>query len=275
MDQTVTVFIGSGEASKLERKVLIHSLQRNSKRPLDIRVFNGTHNAVERAGHAPVLAPMSLEIKYRNITEFSLYRYLIPELMAYQGRAIYLDSDMISLGEIGELSDADMAGRDFLAKPEYGADSWTTSVMLIDCATTRFDLQQIYAEIDEGLYDYADFSRMTPAFLAQHPYRVGQIDPRWNEFDRWDGETRLIHYTDLLTQPWKHVGHPYGELWFQYFDEARAAGLIRDDDINEAKVRSYVRQDLLLGNAGALSRGQRYARQVRRLLGMTRHQGGI
>ena len=44
---TVKVFIGSGEASLLERKVAIYSLQKHTKRNLDIYVFNGTHNAFE------------------------------------------------------------------------------------------------------------------------------------------------------------------------------------------------------------------------------------
>lgn len=263
----VVVFIGSGEASKLERKVLIYSLRKNTSRPLDIRVFNGTHNALEVAGRAPSLVPMPLEIKYRNVTEFSLYRYLIPTMMEGRGRAIHLDSDMIALGDIVELYDAEMGDRHFLAKPEYGPQAWTTSVMLIDCARTRFDLERIFAEIDQGLYSYSDFSRMAPAFLDHHPYRIGEIDPRWNEFDSCDDETRLIHYTNLLSQPWKHRDHPYGDLWFDYLDDARVAGYVSEEDIAEAKVRSYVRQDILDGNSGRLSRAQRYSRGLRRLVG--------
>ena len=76
----VRVFIGSGEASLLERKTLIYSLRKNSKRPLEIWVINGTHNAIERNDAPPFLAPLSLEMKYRNVTEFSLYRYLIPQM---------------------------------------------------------------------------------------------------------------------------------------------------------------------------------------------------
>src|SRR5690348_15336892 len=101
--EMVRIFIGSGEASALERKTLIYSLRKNSKRPLDIYVFNGTHNSIERNDEPPRLAPMSLRIKYQNFTEFSLYRWLIPQLCDFQGRAIFLDSDTICLGDIGEL----------------------------------------------------------------------------------------------------------------------------------------------------------------------------
>jgi hypothetical protein len=248
----VTVFISSGEASLLERKVLIYSLRRNSTRELDIRVFNGTHNTVEREGYPPEPAPMSLKVKYQNVTEFSNYRFLVPQVCGYQGRAISMDSDMIALGDIGELFDADMEGKQLLAKPAaYGgaADGqWGLSVMLIDCARTRFQLDRYFDEINEDLYSYTDLHQMHPRFLGHHPFDIGAIDRRWNEFDYRDKDTRLIHYTNLYTQPWKCHSHPYGDLWFYYFEQARKAGYVTDRDIELTLVRSYARKDLLEGN---------------------------
>lgn len=245
----VRVFIGSGEASLIECQTAIHSLRKHTKRDLDIYVFNGTHNAIRLNQGEPFLAPMSLRIKYQNITEFSLYRYLIPELCEYQGRAIYIDSDTVSLSDIGELFDAPMNGADFLAKPEaYGDQLWGMSVLLIDCERSRFDLELIINEIEAGLYSMNDFSNMGPRFLAHHPYKIGQLDPAWNEFDRWDDKTKLIHYTNLDMQPWKYPNHPYGELWFNYFNEARAEGYVTPRDIELSMMRAYVRQDLLEGN---------------------------
>src|SRR5262245_25571349 len=104
----VRVFIGSGEVSRIERKVLIHALRKHSSRDLDIYVFNGTHNAIERNDDPPFEAPLSLRLKYRNSTEFSLYRYLIPEICDFQGRGLYVDSDMVVLRDIGELFDTPM-----------------------------------------------------------------------------------------------------------------------------------------------------------------------
>lgn len=114
--ERIRVFIGSGEASLLERKVAIYSLRKHTNRELDIYVFNGTHNAIELNDEEPFLAPLSLKLKYRNITEFSLYRYLIPQLCNYQGKAIYIDSDIICLSDIGKLFDSPLGDGDFLAK---------------------------------------------------------------------------------------------------------------------------------------------------------------
>ncbi len=269
---TVRVFIGSGEASLIERKTAIHSLRKHTKRDLDIYVFNGTHNAIRLNDGEPFLAPMSLRIKYRNVTEFSLYRFLIPELCDYQGKAIYIDSDTICLSDIGELFDSPMGEADFLAKHEAypGEKLWGLSVMLIDCQRCKFDLEGIINEIDAGLYSMSDFSCMSPRFLAHYTYKIGRLDPAWNVFDQWDNQTKLIHYTNLDTQPWKYPNHPYGELWFSYFNEALAEGYVTAKDIELSMIRAYVRRDLLEGNferqASSPSLVKQLAAPVKRVL---------
>ncbi|MGA7952695.1 MAG: glycosyltransferase [Gloeobacterales cyanobacterium] len=252
--EKVNVFIGSGEASLLERKTLIYSLRKHTLRDLDIYVFNGTHNAIELNDGDPFLAPLPLHLKYKNrITEFSLYRFLIPQLCGYQGRAIYLDSDMVCLKDIGELFDTEMGGYDFLAKaeayPEENRAVWGLSVILFDCEKCKFNLETIFKEIDEKKYSYFEFTRMSPNFLSIHPFKVGPLLAQWNSFDYWDNTTNLIHYTELDTQPWKYRDHPYGELWFEYFHEAMEAGYLSQDDVSLSIRRAYVRRDILLGNS--------------------------
>ncbi|MBW4441651.1 MAG: glycosyl transferase [Plectolyngbya sp. WJT66-NPBG17] len=247
MSNRIRVFIGSGEASLVERKVAIYSLQKHTQRDLDIYVLNGTHNAIELNNQDPILAPMSLKTKYRNVTEFSLYRYLIPQICSYQGRAIYIDSDTVCLSDISKLFEADLAGSDFLAKRE-SEEIWGLSVMLIDCEKCRFDLETYCNEIDQDLYSYSDFNQMNSRFLRYHSFSIAELDPNWNQFDFCDSDTKLIHYTNLYTQPWKSINHPFGELWSQYFDEALEAGILTGRDIELSILRSYVRPDIRQGN---------------------------
>ncbi|BAU11451.1 lipopolysaccharide biosynthesis protein, LPS:glycosyltransferase [Leptolyngbya sp. NIES-3755] len=247
MSDCIRVFIGSGEASLVERKVAIYSLKKQTQHDLDIYVLNGTHNAIERNDQAPVPAPMSLDIKYRNVTEFSLYRYLIPQICEFQGRAIYIDSDTVCLSDIRELFETDLAGSDFLAKRE-STGVWGLSVMLIDCDRCRFNLEKYCDEIDQGLYSYTDFNQMNSRFLEYHHFSIAELDPNWNQFDFCDSQTKLIHYTNLYTQPWKAQNHPFGELWFQYFREALEAGILTERDIELSILRSYVRPDIRQGN---------------------------
>lgn len=252
--ERVRVFIGSGEASLLERKTLIYSLRKFTQRELDIYVFNGTHNAIEVNDKEPYLAPLPLHLKYQNrVTEFSLYRFLIPELCNYQGMAIYLDSDMVCLEDIGKLFDTDLEGCDFLVKneayQEISENLWGLSAILFDCSRCKFDLEEIFSQIDQGFYTYSDFSRMSSRFVKIHPYQIGKMPGEWNSFDYWDHKTKIIHYTNLYTQPWKYRNHPYGDLWFRYFKEAMEAGYISMEDVRLSIHRSYVRKDVLYGNS--------------------------
>lgn len=267
MSDPLRVFIGSGEASRLERQVLIHSIRKHARRDVRVYVFNGTHNTVEPPDGDPFPAPMSLAVKYTNVTEFSNYRFLIPELCGHQGKAVWLDSDMVALADVGELFDLPMDDSDFLAKPDAygnGGDTrWGLSVCVFDCGRTRFDLERYVREMADGLYTFTDLHQMTAAFLKHHPFRIGPLDPNWNVFDRHDSNTKLIHYTNLLTQPWKVPDHPFGELWFQSFTEARAAGAVTDRDIELSTLRGVARPSLAAGN----SPGGPLGRLLRRLAG--------
>ena len=247
----VKIFIGSGEASVLERQTLIYSLQKHTDRKLEIYVFNGTHNSLESEDREPVLLDaMPLEAKYKNITEFSLYRFLIPELCKHQGKAIWMDSDIVCLSDIGELFDTDLGEHDFLACGDvYGKGKWTSSVMLIDCSKTKWSISQYMKEIKESRYSYTDLTQTTEQFLHYHPFSIGKLDPNWNVFDYADEKTKLIHYSDISTQPWKYSGHPFGDIWFDYFKEARAAGVLTEEALNKTMTRHYVRPDISLGNS--------------------------
>lgn len=248
MSMKPRIFIGSGEASLLERKTLIHTLRKNSSVDVDIYVFNGTHNSVEHEDDEPYLAPMSLKVKYANVTEFSNYRFLIPQLCNHEGLALFMDSDILALGDIAELFNTPLNGKQFICKGDaydkLGEKRWGLSVCLMDCSKTRFDLELYFQEIEQGLYTYTDLHQMSPKFLAIHPFDIGELDSKWNDFDHADADTKNIHYTGLSTQPWKFPGHKFEDLWFRYFNEAREAGLVTDRDIELSQHRAYCRQDI-------------------------------
>lgn len=254
--ETPIVFIGSGEASVLERKTLIYSIKKNTPGPVEIVVFNGTHNTIEHEGAEPILAPLSLRAKYKNITEFSNYRFLIPALRGFKGRALYLDSDMVCIGDLRDifnvpLHDNALLGKSFVTTA--GDRRWGLSVALYDCARCHFDLDLYINEMDHGDYSYTDLQQMTLRFLKSHAFQIGEIDPNWNSYDHFDSKTKLIHYTNLHTQPWRVRGHRHGKVWFKYFREACQAGVITEDDIEKAIRRGYARQDIALGNTAGLT----------------------
>jgi hypothetical protein len=250
------VFVGSGEASRIERGVLEYSLKRHSTQPYELHVYNGTQGDIE-GGDDAVWDPQTLAAirGHKFATEFSLFRYAIPELCTFQGRAIYLDSDMICLGDLAELANWPLPDGAWFAAvpeayPEIGPRRWALSVMVVDCALCRFDLPAIFSGIERREFTYTEFSQMAPRFLAKHPVPIAKLSPTWNSFDSLTSQTRLIHYTDLARQPWKFKYHPAGDLWHRYFQEALQAGVLTSELVDRAIARRHVRPDLRLGPNG-------------------------
>jgi hypothetical protein len=72
--------------------------------------------------------------------------------------------------------------------------------MLLDCARLtqwRWD-EEIDAMFAGGL-DYKPWIQLAD----QDPQTIGDLPEVWNSFDKLEPETRLLHMTERLTQPWK------------------------------------------------------------------------
>lgn len=255
-EQAVRIFIGSGDASALERKTLIHSIKKNTSRELEIWHYNGTNNTIENETGEQRPCPKKPELAkhHRYATEFSLFRFYIPQLCDFQGKALYLDSDMIVLSDIGELFDISLEGFDFSAVPDaypsIAPNRWALSTMLIDCNDCRFDLDAIFTQIQQRRFSYSEFSQMSKRVRNALPHRIKELPKNWNHFDKLEIDTKLIHYTDLDRQPWKFRYHRYGEVWFEFFREAIQSGSISGEEIETAIHKKYVRADIMKGNSG-------------------------
>jgi len=88
----------------------------------------------------------------------------------------------------------------------------------------------------------------TKKFRSFHNIKIKSYDDKWNSFDYYDKDTRLLHYTNLHQQPWKYHNNKYGKIWFKYFFECVNKKIITDEDIQKSIDRSYVRQDIMDGN---------------------------
>ena len=152
-------------------------------------------------------------------TGFTQYRYAIPGLAGYQGRAIYNDVDQIYLADPAELFDADMGEAAVLA-----IDDRETSVMLLDCArlAALWPLEDARVPNKHKVFR----ARVHEAGLWGH------MDPSWNARDDEyvAGRSRLLHFTTLHTQPWepfpealRYQPHPQAALWQGLEREADAA----------------------------------------------------
>lgn len=139
-----------------------------------------------------------------DLQSFTPVRFMPPELMGYEGRAVVIDPDVFAVGDINELFERDMQGKAVFAKPRPGHKGKqgyvASSVMLMDCARlTHWNVRQQFEEMFAGRLDYEDWIE-----LRREPEgSVGHLESYWNDFDRLTPETRLIHNTKRRTQPWK------------------------------------------------------------------------
>ena len=234
VDSPVRVYVGSQEAQMLGVKVLEYSIRKHASMTVDVFPLH----------HAQVDFPMPAAVENRPRTPFSFQRFYIPQLAGFRGRAIYVDSDMQVFQDIRKLWTLPFEGADLLAAREAGESGRKPqfSVMLLDCAALRWDLQDIVARLDRGELTYETL--MYEMKVARNIRAA--IDPTWNSLERYEeGRTGLLHYTDMTTQPWVSRDNPLGYLWVRDLREAVDSGAIGREFVEEHVRQGFVRPSLL------------------------------
>jgi hypothetical protein len=132
-----------------------------------------------------------------DLQSFTLSRFMPPERMGFQGRAVVIDPDIFAMDDVAELFDMDLGGKAVAACRKK--DAWDTSVMALDCARLgRWRIAELLAALGEKRLDYSDL--MT---LRTERGSVKELPRLWNSLDALDESTRFLHTTGRLTQPWK------------------------------------------------------------------------
>lgn len=232
-DSPVRVFVASTASEALPVKVLEYSIKKNAS--VSVRV-----SPIMEAG-LPIPSPRNPDNKPR--TPFSFQRFLIPELTGYEGKAIYLDSDMLVFKDIRNLWSRPFVNADVLAaytethigrKPQY-------SVMLLDCNKLDWNIYDIVAKLDSGALTYEQL--MYDFELANVS---SCIEPEWNALETYNSEkTALLHFTDMHTQPWVSTQNPLGYLWVKMLRAAIDDGFISREFLATELQKGHVRPSLL------------------------------
>jgi hypothetical protein len=216
-----------------------------------------------------------------DLQSFTLVRFLPPELMNYEGRAVVVDPDVFAIGDVWDLISRDMGGKAIMCRQlKLRRNGYATSVMLLDCAKLRhWNVEKGFNEMFEMERDYADWISLR----LEPEGTVGLIGPEWNDFDTLTPQTKMVHNTNRRTQPWK-TGLPvdyfpaesipvigwmmrarrklfgdYGmlghyshhpdknqeDLFFGLLRECLEKGLISEAEIRDAMAHNYVRHDAL------------------------------
>jgi hypothetical protein len=190
------VFIGYDDRQPVAYNVLQFSIATRSSQPVSV---------------TPLIIDQ-LPIKRTGLTPFTYSRFLVPWLCDYQGVALFLDIDMLVLGDIVELFD--MLDDSALMVSKNPLKLEWASVMLFNCA-------------------HLDNRRLTPEFIETgenlHSIswtdKIGDLPGEWNHLVMYDEPkpAKLVHYTAGIPcfPETKDLG--YGAEWMTELKTAMAA----------------------------------------------------
>lgn len=230
---TARIFVACTPAERLPLQVLAFSLRETSSVPVEVVAIHDFDRPI----------PRPADLRNQPRTPFSFQRFLIPALCNFEGRAIYMDADMQVFADIAQLWNQPMDGHDLLTVAD-AADGRRSqfSVMLLDCGRLAWHVDDIVKGLDAGAYTYEQL--MGSMCVASSIGRT--LDPAWNSLESHvAGRTKLLHYTNMVTQPWVSLENPLGDLWVACLQRAMTQGAITSEQVQAAVAAGHVRPSLL------------------------------
>ncbi|HEX5078886.1 MAG TPA: hypothetical protein VFV80_07005 [Geminicoccaceae bacterium] len=221
------VFVHTNHRQMVGALVSQYSLKRNSRNPdaFDVRIIHTKDHPFlhAREGQYYLRDGVQRQWLIEDLQSFTPLRFMPPELMGYQGRAVVIDPDVFAVGDVNGLLTRDMQGKALLCRARKGRKSFASSVMLLDCAKlTHWRTAEQFDEMFESKRDYMDWISLK----LEPPESIGLLEPQWNDFDHLDENTKLLHNTKRWNQPWK-TGLPVDFTPTEGSGVFRALGWIR------------------------------------------------
>lgn len=257
----IRIFVGTDRSQKLAFQVLSHSIRRQAANGVEISALDGSDlPAPPDPEHAPR-------------TGFSFARFAIPQLTNFSGRAIYLDADMLVFRDVAELWSMPLEGAKVACQEEL-PDTMASSalrpgtrrrkqcsVMVLDCNALNWDV----VDIISGLGPRYTYDELLSELCILDEADINHTIPvHWNSLEHFDPETRLLHYTDMMLQPWVFSGNRNGWLWVDELRRMIRSGTLRVSDVEAEIAEGYVRPSLAV-ELSAFEGGQLTSTSLKRL----------
>ncbi len=144
----------------------------------------------------------TLPIRREGLTEFTYSRMLCPWLCDYRGWSLFLDADMLVLGDIVEV---------------FGMGNLSSDLMVVK-NKIRFEWPSLI------LFNNEACQRVTPDFVEKYPDllglgwtdRIGSLPAEWNHCVGYDAprkDAKLVHFTQGVPYFPETDGTEYVEEW--------------------------------------------------------------
>jgi len=213
------IFIGYDPSQHISYEVLRFSLHKHASEPLDIQPIDAERLTDWNRASDPLAS-----------TPFTYTRFLVPYLVDYEGIALFMDGDMLALGDISELfrlpmddlalrvrqhdySPSETVKMGGKVQTQYPRKNWS-SLMLMNCAKlTAWTKEAVETQTGAWLH----------RFEAIPDEQIGDISEEFNVLDHMTGPTKLLHYTS--GGPWLEgcEGCDHADLWHSYREKHEVA----------------------------------------------------
>lgn len=131
-----------------------------------------------------------------DLQSFTLTRFLPPELMEYSGRAVVIDPDIFAISDVSYLFDLNLGTNSIAACRKK--DAWDSSVMVLDCEKLKhWKVSDWLKKLQSGEMDYERI------MMLKDENNIMALPRKWNSLDYADLDTKFLHTTNRLTQPWR------------------------------------------------------------------------
>jgi len=139
-----------------------------------------------------------------DLKSFTPLRFMPPELMNYQGRAVVIDPDVFAVGDIWDLFSQDMEGKAIMCRPRSRISrdingQLASSVMLLDCAKLKhWQVEQQFNEMFDGHRDYKKWITL----MYEDRSTIGLLENSWNDLEALNKKAGALHTNERWKQSW-------------------------------------------------------------------------
>ena len=199
------IFIGADPRQVVSLTTLIHSIAKNAKSPVSI---------------TPLVLE-TLPIKRAGLTPFTYSRFLVPHLCNYEGLGLFLDADMLALGDITEVFDIGRMRSDKAVHvmQEQPAFEWA-SMILFNCAHPSNRI------LTPEHIDNPEVKNLHKIGWLKMD-EIGSLPKEWNVCIPYTSNPpenpKLVHFTQGVPHWWETKNQPHAATWAQYAQEASSA----------------------------------------------------
>ena len=197
---TYRLFIQANNRQLLGALLSKYSIERTASKPIEVTILN-VNEIPAFTNFEGVKFKHGVDIRTYSIEDgqsFTLSRFMPPELVGFTGKVVVIDPDVFAVQDMTGLFDVELSDAAIASCKKTGGDKWDTSVMLLDASKLTWKISEILAKLKSFEMTYNTVMRR----LWNDP-KVVELSREWNTLDEIRPTTKMIHYTNQNTQPWK------------------------------------------------------------------------